>query len=103
LRALRGCQYEAVANMKRLPHTKPIKPGRWQNDLIHSDLQGPFYPTYDGYQYLVTFLDDKTLRSAVFLLRDKSAKSVLDAFRMYANQVEHEKCIITKRLRHRVR
>jgi hypothetical protein len=77
-------------------HTGRIKPGRWQKDLIYSDLQGPFQLTYDGYQYLVTFLDDKTLRSAVLLLRDKSAKSVLDAFRMYANQAEHDDCTITR-------
>ena len=90
------CEPCVVSIMKRLPHTRRIKPGRWQNDLIHSDLQGPFQPTYDGYQYLVTFLDDNTLRSAIFLLRDKSAKSVLDAFCMYANQAEHDDCTITR-------
>jgi hypothetical protein len=84
-----------ISNMKRLPHPRRIKPGRWQNDLIYSDLQGPFQPTYDGHQYLATFLDDNTLRSAIFLLRDKSAKSVLDAFRTYANQAEHDDCTIT--------
>ena len=55
-----ACEPCSVANMKVEPHRRHIAPGRWENDLIHSDLQGPFPTSHDGFEYMITFLCDKT-------------------------------------------
>ena len=84
-----ACEPCSIANMKVQPHKHHIAPGRWENDLIHSDLQGPFKTSHDGYQFMITFLDDKTLRSAVYFLPNKDGPTVLAAFKAFLNQVEH--------------
>ena len=91
-----ACEPYSVANMKVESHKRPIAPGRWENDLIHSDIQGPFATSHDGYAYMITFLDDKTLRSGLYLLPDKSGPTVLSAFKMYLNEVEHGECKCTR-------
>lgn len=42
-------------------------------DLIHIDIWGPFHtPTYNGYKYFVTILDDYSKGAWVFILSTKS-------------------------------
>jgi hypothetical protein len=41
-------------------------------ELIHSDVWGPFYTSLDGYKYFVTFIDDFSRVTWVYLLKAKS-------------------------------
>ena len=91
-----ACEPCVVANLKVEPHTGHIKLGRYENDYIYSDLQGPFDPSWDSFIYMITFLCDKTLRAYIFLLKDKSATSVVGAFRLFASMVEHSDKKITR-------
>ncbi len=80
-----ACEPCSVANMKVELYKRYIEPGRWENDLIHCDLQGPFDMSHDGYRVLATFLDDYTLRSAVYCLPNKDGPTVLAAFKSFLN------------------
>ena len=84
-----ACKPCSITNMKIEPHKRHIKPGRWENDLIYSDIQGPFTTSHDGYRWMITFLDDKTLRSAVAFLPNKEGPTVLGVLKSFLNQVEH--------------
>ena len=86
----------SIANIKVEPHKRHIEPGRQENDLIHSDIQGPFPTSYDSYRWIITFLDDKTLRSTVAFLPNKEGPTVLGAFKTFLNQVEHSECKCTR-------
>lgn len=66
--------------------------------LVHSDLMGPNKPpTSKGYLYVMTFLDDATRYSWLYLLKDKSA--ALTAFNMFLAEVERENDTKLKRFR----
>ena len=84
-----SCEPCSVANMKVEAHKRHMQPGRWENDLIHCDLQGLFETSYDGYTVLATFLDDYTLRSAVYTLPSKDGPVVLAALKSFLQAVEH--------------
>ena len=57
--------------------------------LIHSDVCGPMAtPSYAGYSYFCTFIDDFTRFAWVVPLRNKS--DVLDAFQTFVTRVELE-------------
>lgn len=91
-----ACGSYSIANMKVEPHRRHVEPGRWENDLIHSDIQGPFPTSHNDYRWIITFLDDKTLRSAVTFLPNKEGPTVLGAFKSFLNQVEHGDCRCTR-------
>ena len=91
-----ACEPCSIANMKVETHKRHIAPGRWENDLIHSDLQGPFKSSHDGYKWMVTFLDDYILRSGVYFLSNKDGPTVLAAFKSFLNEVEHGECKCTR-------
>ena len=80
-----ACEPYSIANMKVEPHKRYIELGRWENNLIYSDIQGLFPTSYDGYRQIITFLDDKTLRSAVAFLPNKEGPIVLRAFKTFLN------------------
>ena len=56
-----ACEPCSIANMKMERHKRHVESGRWENDLIYSDIQGPFHSSHDGYKFMITFLDSKTL------------------------------------------
>jgi hypothetical protein len=58
-------------------------------DLIHTDICGPIgIPSMGGAHYILTFIDDFSRKSDVFLLKKKS--DALDSFRLYKRRVEKE-------------
>ena len=75
--------------MKVQSYRYHVAPRRWENDLIYSDIQGPFEISHDGKKFIITFLDNKTLRSGVEFIPDKRGPTVLAAFRSFFNQVEY--------------
>lgn len=87
------CESCAIAQTRSEPHQDPIKPGRYRNDLIHSDVCGPL-PEFQGHQYFVTFLCDKTKLSTIYLLGAKSG--VFPAFQAFQKQTEHGSNVITR-------
>lgn len=55
-------------------------------ELVHSDVSGPFTPgTYDCKKYFVTFIDDFSHFTVVYLLRSKD--EVLECFEQYSAKV----------------
>ncbi|GAA0151402.1 hypothetical protein LIER_10129 [Lithospermum erythrorhizon] len=70
-------------------------------ELVHSDLCGPIQPTStSGKRYFLTFIDDYSRKTWVFLLANKS--DTLSSFKIFKNMVEKEsnesvKCLRTDR------
>ena len=68
------CLCEACVHYRftKLPHTAPIRPGRYPMDLVSSDVMGPLQvPGYDGTRYISTFQCDQTKAAAVYLMESK--------------------------------
>jgi hypothetical protein len=65
-----GC---SLGKMKEAPHTHNIKKGTRPFESLHADIAGPF-PTkgVDGYRYWALFIDDYTMMSWIFPLKEKS-------------------------------
>ena len=82
--------------MKVESHRYYIASGRQKNDLIYSNIQGLFKTSYDNYVYIITFLDNKTLRSAVYFLSNKNRPIVLIVFRSFLNKVKYEEYKYTR-------
>lgn len=56
-------------------------------EIIHSDVCGPITPqTYDGYRYFVTFIDDFSNFSVLYLIKGKD--EVYDKFREFVSMVQ---------------
>lgn len=56
-------------------------------DIIHSDLLGPLQESMAKAQYAITFTDDYSRFSMIYLLPNKSAQQLLHAFKTYHNIV----------------
>lgn len=64
-----------------------IKAKRYNLQIIHSDVCGPITPsTWDGNRYFITFLDDFTHYSMVFLIKNK--EEVTSKIKEYIEKVE---------------
>lgn len=62
-----------LAKQKRLSFTSNNNMVVQTFDLVHADIWGPFaHPTYHGYRYFLTIVDDSTCFTWVVLLRNKS-------------------------------
>ncbi|KAL6342265.1 hypothetical protein AAG906_006890 [Vitis piasezkii] len=56
---------------------------------IHSDIWGPYsIPTINGHKYFISFIDDFSRYSYVYLIREKS--EALDVFKIYKVEVENQ-------------
>ena len=57
--------------------------------LIHTDTCGPFpIATRNGHRYFITFIDDYSRYSYIYLIRDKSES--LDTFKIFKVEVENQ-------------
>uniref|UniRef100_A0A4Y0BLU3 Retrovirus-related Pol polyprotein from transposon TNT 1-94 n=1 Tax=Anopheles funestus TaxID=62324 RepID=A0A4Y0BLU3_ANOFN len=67
------CRCCLKAKMSRTPFPK-VSEGKTQNslELIHTDLSGPLESTPSGNKYYMTFIDDFTRMTFVYLLQSKS-------------------------------
>lgn len=61
--------------------TKPIQ-------IIYSDLEGPYSMTREGYRYYITFLDDYSGCTWIYLLKNKS--DAFEAFKRFKAPVEKQ-------------
>ena len=58
-------------------------------ECIHSDIWGPYsIPTINGHKYFISFIDDFSRYSYVYLIREKS--EALDVFMIYKAEVENQ-------------
>ena len=56
-------------------------------DLVHSDVWGPcHYSTRLGYRDFITFVDDLSIMTWIYLLKDRS--SVLDVFQTFHSEIK---------------
>ena len=73
-----GC---AMGKIHRSPFPSINNKHTEKGALIHSDTCGPMQvPSFGGNKYLVTFIDDATRFIRGFLIPDKKASTVLEAF-----------------------
>jgi transposase InsO family protein len=67
------CEPCSLSKLQRAYSRTPSQRAEGVFELIHSDLVGPITPTgYDGARYYVTFTDDYTRLTRVFILKEKS-------------------------------
>ena len=58
-------------------------------EVVHSDIMGPMAkPSLGGAKYILNFTDDKTKFCMSYLLKDKSAETVVECFKEYVPAVE---------------
>ncbi len=86
------CDSCVMAKHSKNPFPTNAKVQRNKLELIHSDVCGPF-PTcsYGGSKYFVTFTDDSTKKTWIYLLKQKS--QVLESFKIFKQEVENLKSI----------
>ena len=87
-----NCEPCAVAKLKTEWHKGHIVPGRYENELIHSDLT-TLGEARDGSKYFATFMDDKTKASWVKPIPYKGPDTFY-AFQEFKARVEHGDCKI---------
>ncbi|CAL2248738.1 unnamed protein product [Prunus armeniaca] len=57
-------------------------------EIVHSNVWGPTFESFDGYKYFVTFVDDFSRVSWLYLLKFKS--EVVDVFKDFHNLVKNQ-------------
>ena len=64
-----------ISKIKRKPHNKTTPMASTILEVIHSDLIGPVQPiSIDGMKYILTFIDEFSRKSWIYLLKEKSEK-----------------------------
>ena len=82
------CEYCLIGKTTRKPFGKGTR-AKIPLQLIHSDICGPMsVRARHGTLYFITFIDDFTHYSHVYLISHKL--KVLDCFRRYINLVENQ-------------
>lgn len=76
------CETCTVAKQNRNPFDSTRKRAKRPLELVHTDVCGPSkYVSYDDKRYFVTFIDDYTHMTAVYLMKEKS--EVFECFKSY--------------------
>lgn len=78
------CCVKTKITRDKFTGTRPIT--KRPLERVHSDVCGPFPKSYDGYQYFVTFIDDYTHVTNIYLLKHKS--EVLSKFELFCESAE---------------
>lgn len=80
------CEPCVNGKMKRFPFGTRTRSNRVL-EIIHTDVCGPITPnTYDGYRYFVTFIDDFSNFTVVYLIKEKG--EVFEKFREFVSMTE---------------
>jgi hypothetical protein len=61
-----------IAKLNRKPHNGETPKATLPIEVIHSDVIGPLHKSFNGKRYILTFIDEYTRKSWVFLLESKS-------------------------------
>ena len=76
------CNFSKFA---RLPFNSSLSRASKPFEIVHSDIWGPINESFDGYKYFVTFVDDFTRITWIYLLKFKS--EVFTMFKDFHNLV----------------
>ena len=68
------------------------------NNIIISDLCGPFETSTGGYKYFITWIDLKTCYASIKFLRNKECTTVTDSFRHYITWISRQKNANVKKI-----
>ena len=80
------CEICHLSKFTRLPFNSSISRASKLFEMVHSDVWGPApLESFDGYRYYVTFVDDFSRVTWLYLLKFKS--EVMDAFKNFHNLV----------------
>jgi len=72
-----------ISKMKRIPHNKQTPKANEIFEVIHSDIIGPINDSITGMKYIITFMDEKSHKSWIFLMdKKKSAIKIIINFLM---------------------
>ena len=87
---LQDCKHCKAGKMTRLPFPKgEERPNREVLSLVHSDLMGPITPATIGQkQYVLTFIDDKSRRAWIYLIRRKD--ETFNQFKSWKAEAENQ-------------
>ena len=89
--AVEKCKVCAMGKQTRLPFSKAGSRASDLLELVHSDICGPMeVPSLGGSRYYLSFIDDKSRRTAVYFLKQKSADEVYDAFEDFRCKAERQ-------------
>ncbi|XP_062528652.1 copia protein isoform X2 [Bombyx mori] len=92
------CEICVRAKMCRHPFGKERIAAKSPLEIVHTDLCGPIeLPTWDNHKYFVTFLDDFTHFSAVYLLSSKN--DVFDKIKQFIFLAENHFRLKVKKIR----
>lgn len=81
------CQICVEAKQSRLPFKRERTRASRPIELIHSDICGSMNPpTWNGKKYFITFIDDFTHFTVIYLLSNKS--ETFEVFKKYTAMVE---------------
>ncbi|OUM59001.1 hypothetical protein PIROE2DRAFT_64053 [Piromyces sp. E2] len=61
-----------IAKLNRKPHNRDTPKAKFPLEVIHSDVVGPISKSFTGKRYILTFIDEFTRKSWIFLLENKS-------------------------------
>ena len=77
-----------IAKLNRKPHNGDTPKAKHPLDVIHSDVIGPISKSYSGKRYVLTFIDEYTRKSWIFLLENKSEvpRTIINFFTYLNNQ-----------------
>jgi len=74
--------------MKRFPHNKQTPKAEEILEIIHSDIIGPINDSITGMKFIITFIDEKSHKSWIFLMnKKKSAIDIILKFLKYVNNL----------------
>jgi len=80
-----------ISKLKRKPHNRETPKATLPLEVIHSDVIGPLQRSYTNKRYILTFIDEFTRKSWIFLLESKAEipKTIINFFIYLNNQFNH--------------
>eukprot|EP00833_Pecoramyces_ruminatium_P007370 jgi/Orpsp1_1/1181402/evm.model.c7180000077088.1 len=87
-----------ISKMKRKSHNKETPKAKDIIEVIHSDIIGPINDSYNGIRYIITFIDEKSHKSWIFLMKRKSEaiNIIINFLKFLNNQFNDKKVKIFK-------
>ena len=87
-----------IAKLPRKPHNGITPKSTKINEIIHSDIMGPISDSINKYKYIITFIDDYSRKSWIYLLKNKTdaTNTVINFIKFINNQHPNNRIQILK-------
>jgi len=81
-----------ISKLRRKPHNGETPKANSILEVIHSDLIDPIQQSFTGKRYILTFIDDFSSKSLIFLIENKTEvpKIIINFFTFLNNQFENK-------------